>query len=231
MSKNFLKLFCISIVLFLASCAPRPVELPLTELPLLEEKPLDKVLAERSGISRIDAVFSVIFEKADSETRGDGTLNIFNNGDLELRVYALGFLAMDLTSRNGTVKSNPRLDSTKKEMLTQGLRDSLFWWDIKDFTVKNEDGCYLLSNAGREIMVDKKSGLPKKQRIYFSSGKVLTVYYDNPARGNGILYQSKMKIELSKYSVTLLVRDINFNMQAAKNDNNCSGCLARSRRF
>ena len=211
MSKNFLKLFCVSIVLFLASCAPRAVELPL-----LEEKPLDKVIAERNGISRIDATFSIIFEKAGSETRGDGTLNIFSNGDMELKVYSLGFLAMELTSHNGTVKSNPRLDSTKKEMLTQGLRDCLFWWDIKDFTVKDEDGYYLLSNSGREIMVDKKSGLPKKQRIYFSNGKVLTVYYDNPARGNNILYQSKMKIELSKYSVTLLVRDINFNMQTAK---------------
>ena len=34
----------------------------------------------------------------------------------------------------------------------------------------------------REITIDKKSGLPKKQRIYFPNGKVLTVYYDNPAR-------------------------------------------------
>ena len=211
MSKNFLKLFCISIVLFLASCAQRAVELPL-----LEEKPLDKVIAERDGISRIDATFSVIFEKADSETRGDGILNIFNNGDLELRVYSLGFLVMELTSHNGAVKSNPGLDSTKKAILTQGLRDSLFWWDIKDFTVQDEDGYYLLNNAGREIMIDKKSSLPKKQRIYFSNGKVLTVYYDNPAKVNGILYQSKMKIELSKYSVTLLVRNINFNMQTAK---------------
>ena len=216
MSKNFLKLFCISIVLFLASCAPRPVELPLMELPLLEEKTLDKVIAERNGISRIDATFSVAFEKADSETRGDGTLSIFNNGDLELRVYSLGFLAMELTSRNGTVKSNPGLDSTKKAVLTQGLRDSLFWWDIKDFTVEDEEGCYLLKNTEREIMIDKKSSLPKKQRIYFPNGKVLTVYYDNTASGNGILYQSKMKIELSKYSVTLLVRNISFIRQAAK---------------
>jgi hypothetical protein len=204
----------------MASCAQRAVELPL-----LEEKPLDKVIAERNGISRIDVTFSVIFEKADSETRGDGTLNIFSDGDMELRVYSLGFLAMELTSRNGAVKSNPGLDSAKKAILTQGLRDSLFWWDIKDFTVEDEEGCYLLKNAEREIMIDKKSSLPKKQRIYFSSGKVLTVYYDNPARGNGILYQSKLKIELSKYSVTLLVRNINFNMQEAKYDDNYSGCL------
>ncbi len=212
MSKNFLKLFCISIVLFLASCAPRALEPPL-----LEENPLDKVLAERNGISRIDAKFSVIFEKTDSEIRGEGTLNIFNNGDLELKVYSLGFLAMELTSRNGAVKSKPGLDSAKKAILTQGLRDSLFWWDIKDFTVvEDEEGCYLLKNAERQLMIDRKNGLPKKQRIYFANGKILTVYYDNPARENGMLYQSKIRIELSKYSVTLLVKNINFNMREAR---------------
>jgi len=45
---------------------------------------------------------------------------------------------------------------------------------------------------------------------------VLTVYYDNPARENSILYQSKIRIELSKYSVTLLVRNISFNMREAR---------------
>ena len=211
MSKNFLKLSCISIVLFLASCATRALELPL-----FEETPLNKVIAERRGIFRIDANFSAIFEKTDSEIRGNGTLKIFNNGDLELRVYSLGFLAIELTSRNGAAKSKPGLDSAKKAILTQGLRNSLFWWDIKDFTVEDKEDCYLLKNAEREILVDKKRGLPKKQRIYFANGKVLTVYYDNPARENNILYQSKISMELSKYSVTLLVRDISFNMREAK---------------
>ena len=207
MSKNFLKLFCISLLLLLASCAPR-VSVPL----LFEERDLAEVLAGRSGISRIETTFSVIFEKADSEMHGDGALNISSNGDLEMKVYSLGFLAMELSSRNGSVKSNPGLDSAKKTILTQGLRDSLFWWDIKDFTVREEDGFYLLRNAERELMLDKKTGLPTKQQIYFSNGKVLTIYYDNPAREEGILYQSKMKIELSKYSVTLIVKNIHFIM-------------------
>ena len=140
----------------------------MMEMPLLEEKPLDKVIAERNGISQIDSTFSVIFEKADSETRGDGVLNIFNNGDMELKVYSLGFLAMELTSRNGVVKSKPRLDRDKTGMLTQGIRDSLFWWDIKDFNVDDEGGCYLLRNAEREITINKKSGLPEKQLGIFS---------------------------------------------------------------
>ena len=205
MSKNFLKLFCISLLLFAVSCAPRATA-PL----LFEERGLAEVIAGWRGVSGIDATFSVIFEKTDSEMRGDGALKISSNGDLELKVYSLGFLALELSSYNGVVKSKPGLDSTKKTILTQGLRDSIFWWDIKDFTVRDEDGFYLLGNAGREIMLDKKSGLPVKQRIYFSSGKVLTVYYDNPAREEGILYPSKMKIELLKYSVTLIVRNIHF---------------------
>ena len=180
------------------------------ELPLFEERSLDEVIAGRSGISQIDTAFSVIFEKADSEIRGDGVLKLFNNGDLEMRIYSLGFLAMELTSRDGVVKSNPLLDSTKKTILTQGLRDCLFWWDIKDFTVEDEGGNYLLRNSEREILIDKKSILPRKQLIYFSNGKVLTVYYDNPAREEGILYQSRMRIELSRYAVTLVVRKIHF---------------------
>lgn len=211
MSKNFLKLFCISLLLFLASCAPRA-----TAPPLFEEKGLAEIIAGLSGISRIDTTFSVIFEKADTEIYGDGALNISSNGDLEMKVYSLGFLAMELSSRNGAVKSNPGLDSIKKTILTQGLRDGLFWWDIKDFTVREEDGFYLLRNAEREIMLDKKSGLPTKQQIYFSNGKVLTVYYDNPAREEGVLYQSKIKIELSKYTVTLMVKNIHFIMQAVR---------------
>jgi len=205
MSKSFSKLFCISLLLFLASCAPRA-----TAPVLFEEKGLVEVIAGLSGISRIDTTFSVIFEKADTEIRGDGALNIFSNGDLELKVYSLGFLALELSSRNGSVKSAPGLDSVKKTILTQGLRDSLFWWDIKDFTVREEEGFYLLRNSEREIMLDKKSGLPVKQQIYFPGGKVLAVHYENPAREEGILYQSKMKIEFSKYAVTLIVKDIRF---------------------
>ncbi len=205
MSKNFSKLFCVSLLLFFASCAPRA-----TALLTFEERGLAEVLARAGGISRINTTFSVIFEKADSEIHGDGTLDISGNGDMEMKVYTLGFLAMELSSRNGTVKSNPGLDSTKKIILTRGLRDSIFWWNLKDFTVREEDGFYLLSNAEREIMLDKKSGLPVRQQINFANGKTLNVYYDNPASAEGFLYQSRIRIELSKYTVTLMVNDIHF---------------------
>lgn len=95
MSKNFLKLFCVSLLLFLASCAPR-VTAPL----LFEERGLAEVLAGRSGISRIDTTFSVIFEKADSEIRGDGALNIFSlyqsKMKIELSKYSVTLIVKNI---------------------------------------------------------------------------------------------------------------------------------------
>ena len=210
MSKNFLKLLCISLLLFLASCAPRAATPPV-----FAEKGLAEVIAGLRGISRLETSFSVVFEKPGSEIYGVGRLNVSGNGDLEMKVYSLGFLALELSSRNGAVKSDPGLDSVKKLILTQGLRDSIFWWDIKDFTVREEGGFYLLRNTERVVLIDKKSGLPVRQEIYLN-GRVLTVYYDNPARAEGVLYQSKMKIELSKYTVTLTVKNIHFFMQDPK---------------
>lgn len=186
--------------------------------PLSEKSSLVEVIAGRQPISRINATFSVIFEKIDSEIRGEGTLQILYNGDLDLKVYTLGFLAMELTSRNGVVKSNPRLDSAKKAVLTDGLRDCFFWWNIKDFTVQEQNGHYLLRNTEREVMIDKENILPKKQHIYYPNGKVLTIDYYNPAVGNSIPYQSKMKINLSKYSVTLMIKNIHFETQVLRID-------------
>jgi hypothetical protein len=202
---NFLALFFISGLLLFSSCAPRAVQLPP-----FEEKSLDQVIAERSGISRIDTTFSIIFEKADSEIRGEGDLKLSRSGDLELRVYSLGIPAMELSSRDGAVKSIPRLDTAKKAVLTQGLRDGFFWWDMKDFTTVDKDGLFILRNQGREVAIDKRTGLPVQQRLYLPDGKVLDITYDSPAQEGGLTYQSKMKIDLSRYSVTLQVKTIRF---------------------
>jgi hypothetical protein len=200
--KNFYRLFCISILLFAAACAPK-----VLEPSLFREKSLEEAIAGRQSIIRADTAFSVLFEKDDSEIRGEGVLNIYGNGDLELRVYSLGFLALELVSRDGKVKSNPGLDSAKKAILTHGLRDSIFWWDIDNYTVRDEGAYYLLKNAGREITIDKELMLPVKQQIFFSDGKMITVHYGNPAAEDGLPYQSRMKIELSRYSVTLTFKN------------------------
>jgi hypothetical protein len=205
MLKSISKLFWVSIVLFFVSCAPKRIEMPS-----YEGKAFRDVLSDMNSVSQIEAKFSISFEKNDTEMRGDAALNISSGGDMSLRVYSLGFLAMELTSENGAVKSNPRLDRNKTVILTKGLRDCLFWWDIKDFTIEDGSDYFLLENPVRRIWVDKKTFLPKRQDIFFEDGRELTIYYDNPARENTMWYQSKIRIELSKYSVTLTVKNISF---------------------
>jgi hypothetical protein len=204
--KIFSTLFFCSIFILAAACAPKKVEVPL-----LEERGIADVLAERQGIQRIDATMSVVFEKKDAQMYGDAVLDITPGGDLHLKVYTLGILGMDLSSRDGVVKSSPRLDRTKTTILTQGLRDCLFWWDLQNYAL-HEDGDYLvMQNATRSVWLDRKTLLPGKQRIDYEDGKQLTVQYDAPARQNGIWYQSRIRIELTRYVVTLQIREIGFS--------------------
>jgi hypothetical protein len=204
MSRHALNLFLISIVLLSTACAARKIE--KIELPSYEGRVLREVLSERNGIHDIETKFAVLFEKKDTEIRGDAALDISRTGDISLRVYSLGFLAMELTSKDGVVKSTPSLDNGKKVILTRGLRDCLFWWDIRDTSLIEENGYYVLESPDREIWIDKKTFLPARQNIYFEDGKVLNVYYDNPTKEDDIWYQSKIRIEFLQYSVTFTIR-------------------------
>jgi hypothetical protein len=204
MSRHALNLFLISMILLSTACAARKIE--KRELPSYEGRAFREVLSERNRIRDIETKFSVLFEKKDSEIRGDAALDISQSGDMSLRVYSLGFLAMELTARDGAIKSSPSLDRGKKIILTRGLRDCLFWWDVKDFDLYEEDDRYLLRGPDRDLWVDKKTFLPARQDIYFEDGKVLNVFYDDPTKENDIWYQSKIRIEFLQYSVTFTIR-------------------------
>lgn len=204
--KTLYRLFLVNIILFLFSCAA-----PRLEMPLYEGIDVKDVLYLKNSISDIKAVFSIIYEKEDTEIRGDGVLNISRNGNLSLRVYSFGFLALEITSENGIVKSVPTLDRTKSGILTHGLRDCLFWWDIKDFEIDEKEGNYLLKNLSRQIWLDRKTMLPIKQTVYLKDGKEFEFYYDNPENAGNIWYPMKIRIEFSKYSVTLKFKEISFS--------------------
>jgi hypothetical protein len=206
MLKNALALFSVSFLLFFMACAPKKVEVPA-----FAPKSLDELLSEKNGLFEIDTSFEIVLKKSDTEISGNGILNIHEKGDLSLRVYSIGLLMMELSSKNHIIKSNPRLDKNRTAILTQGLRDCFFWWDIKDFTVSDsEAGLYLLENRNRSLWIDKKTSLPIKQNIHFDDGKELTIFYDNPAEENSIRYQSRMRIELSKNTVILTIKNISF---------------------
>lgn len=211
MLKNVLALFLVSLLLCFMACAPQKAVIPA-----FEPKSLDELLSEKKGISEIDSSFEIVFKKPDTEISGNGFLNIHENGNLSLRVYSIGLLMMELSSKNNIIKSKPRLSKNRRITLTQGLRDCFFWWDIKDFTVSNMDaGFYLLENRKRSLWIDKKTSLPVKQNIRFDDGKELNIFYDNPAEENGIWYQSRIRIELSKNTVILIIKNI-----SSKNSSN-----------
>jgi hypothetical protein len=205
MSRHALRLFFLSLVLLAASCAPKRVTMPS-----YEGRAFHDVLAEKSGISGIDTRFAILFERKGSEIKGDAALDISKSGDLSLRIYSLGFLAMELTSRNGRVKSDPPLDRRKKVILTRGLRDCLFWWDMKEYVLQEENGYYLLKNAERELWIDKKTFLPSRQTVRFEDGRELKIFYSDPANDGDNWYPSKIRIEMSRYAVTLTIKKMTF---------------------
>jgi hypothetical protein len=193
----------------LFSCAPKRVEIPTYEGIDIRE-----VLLTKNNISTIDATFSIVFEKDDGEMRGEGVLNISRNGDLNLRVYSFGFLALEVTSENGMIQSNPRIDRSKTKILTQGLRDCLFWWDIQDYEVDEKDDVYHLKNLSREVWFDKKTILPVKQRVAIEGGRELHMLYDDMEKTGDVWYPSAITIELSQYSVKLRIKEILFSRGA-----------------
>lgn len=207
MLKNVLKLFLLSALLFNVSCAAKKVALPS-----YEGRDFRQFLSEWGRVSGIETRFSIRLEKNDTDLRGDGALDISSNGDMSLRIYSMGFLAMELTSADGNTSSNPPLDRSRTLILTEGLRSCLFWWDVKDFSITDEADYFVLENNSREVRVSRKTFLPEMQKIYFSDGRVLSIYYEDHVVENDVWYHSRIRIELANYSVTLKVKDMSFKM-------------------
>ena len=198
-------LFLLSIILFLFSCAA-----PRVEMPVYEGIGVEDALRSKNSISAIETTFSITLEKDDTGMKGDGVLNISRNGNLNLRVYSFGFLAFELILENGIIKSVPVIDRNKVTILTYGLRDCLFWWNIKDFKIYEKEGVYLLKNLSRSLWIDRKTMFPIKQTVFLKDGSELNIQYGNPEKAGDVWYPSKIKIDLSEYSVTLKIKEISF---------------------
>jgi len=191
-------LFFINTIVLLFSCAA-----PEVKPPIYEDMDVGEVLYMKEHISAIEAEFSITFYRDDSKRSGDGVLTISKYGDLNLRVYSLGFLAFELISEHGIIKSEPVLDRTKREILTYGLRDGLFWWDIKDYEIDEQEDMYLIRSFPRKLWVDRKTMLPVQQSVQLEDDRELWFYYEDPEIMGDVWYPSKIRIELSRYSLTL----------------------------
>jgi len=179
-------------------------------MPVYEGVDVRDFLASKNNISNIEAVFSIIYEKDDTEIRGEGMVNISRNGNLNLRIYSFGFLALELTSENGIIKSTPMIDRNKGTILTSGLRDCFFWWDIQDFGIEEQNSAYLLKNSLKKIWIDRKTMLPLKQTVSLEDGREVTISYEDTEKIGDIWYPSKIRIELQRHAVTLRIKDISF---------------------
>ncbi|KAF0145914.1 MAG: hypothetical protein FD156_592 [Nitrospirae bacterium] len=205
-----LLLFCSSALVLLASCSTKRVELPN-----YEGSDIKKTIAERSDIKSVAATFYVEFEKDDSIITGDAALELTDE-TLDLRIYSLGFLVAELTEANGIIKSEPELSRNKKIILVDGLRNSILWWMIKDYTIEEQNGIYQLRNSWQSIAIDKKTMLPTHQTIELDNGRELRIFYEGPVSNENFWYPSKIKIELSRYTVKLQIKTISFLPRSAR---------------
>jgi hypothetical protein len=205
MWKNASRLFLVSAFLILCSCSVKQAQLPDYEGIGLQE-----VLSERSSVSSIETTFSIVLEKDDTELRGDGALTLLKNGDLSLRIYSFGFLAFEMNSSNGIIKSKPPVDRNRGIILSSGLRDCLFWWDMQNFSVEQDESVYILQNMTRSLRIDKKTMLPVQQTISLDDGRELVIRYEEPDYAGALWYPSKIRIELSRYAVRLNIREMSF---------------------
>lgn len=205
-----LLIVCSFALVLLASCSAKRVELPN-----YEGSDIKKTIAERSDIKSVAATFYVEFEKDDSIITGDAALELTDE-TLDLRIYSLGFLVAELTEANGMIKSEPELSRNKKIILVDGLRNSILWWMIKDYNIEEQNGIYQLRNSWQSIAIDKKTMLPTHQIIELDNGRELRIFYEAPVNNGNFWYPSKIRIELSRYTVKLQIKTISFLPRSAR---------------
>ena len=197
-------LFCILCILFFLflSCSTKRVEIPTYEgIDPREE------LAKRDNIKSIRSTFSIEFERDGGVIKGDAVLQLTPEA-LTLRIYSLGFPVVEVISNETITKSDPPMDRNRIEMLVDGIRNSFFWWSIKDYAIEESEKTYRLSNSWRRLFLDKRTLLPDKQIIELEDGKELNILYEEPDQIGGVWFPSKMRIGLSRYSVSLRIKTL-----------------------
>jgi hypothetical protein len=141
--------------------------------------------------------------------RGDAVLRLTPDS-LDLQVYSLGFLVAEVTSNDTVTRSNPPVDRNRLWMLVDGIRNSFFWWSIKDPSLNGDDDGYRISNSWRKLFINKRTMMPEKQVIELDEGRQLTVFYGEPVLMDGEWFPSRMRIELSNQTLSLRIKTISF---------------------
>jgi len=142
---------------------------------------LNDALSQYRKISAVNTVVGLEYEKNGTIMSGDASLSV-SPDKLALRIYYLGFLQGEVYEENGNIRSKPKIDKTKSTILVEGLKNSLFWWNITDYEVLDRKDSYELRNGYRKVVVNKDTLLPIEQTIELENGDVLAISYDSPTR-------------------------------------------------
>lgn len=211
-SMNFLKEYCLKklfclVVLFLIavmllSCSAKRIEIQYYEGSLNDR------LKSFENIQSIKSVFSIELDRGNNGTiKGEGVLRL-SGEDLALQVYSMGFLVAEVNADGSGVRSDPPVSKNRLLMLVNGLRNSFFWWDMKEYSFKDEGDNFILTNSWKRLIIDKKTMMPLRLKIDLEDGNRLDISYYEPTDINGFVFPSKIRIELLNYAVNLKIKDI-----------------------
>jgi len=200
------RFFAVALFVLALSCSAKRVEMPSFEGVDLKDE-----LAKRNTIQSLTSTFSIEYEKDGGVVKGDAVLKLTQE-TLELRVYSLGFLVAEVTSDETTTTSDPPIDRNRIALLVEGLRNSFFWWSVRNGELSELDDTYRLRNSWRRVYISKKTFLPERQIIELEDGRELEVTYEEPDRISGIWFPSKLRIGLSRHSVSLTIKTLSVTL-------------------
>jgi hypothetical protein len=198
-------LLCAVCFALLLSCATKKIEIPVYEG--VDPK---EVLAEKDNVKSLESTFHIEFERDGNLMKGDAVLRLTPDS-LDLQVYSLGFLAGEVTANGTVMRSDPPLERNKLLMLIDGIRNSFFWWSLKNADIRSYHDSYRVSNSWRRLFLNKKTMMPEKQIIELEGGRELIVNYEEPDLIDGIWFPSRMRIALLNQSVSLKIKTLSFN--------------------
>lgn len=201
-SLTFSLVLCAVFSLLFTSCATKKPEIPVYEG--VDPK---VILAERQHIKILESTFSIEFEKEGSVMKGEGALRLTHDS-LDLQIYSLGFLVAEISSNNTETSCNPPIDRNKLSLLVDGLRNSFFWWSVKNPDISDTHGTYRISNSWKKVFLDKRTMMPLRQMIELEGGRQLEVKYEDPVFMDGVWFPSKMRIALLQQAVNLTIETL-----------------------